>query len=325
VALEVGLQPIPGYRLTQALGAGAFGQVWEASREDGTKVALKFLDCRSRSASMVANEVRVLRALTELKHPHIMPLLGVHASGKHVILIMERADGSLADLHQAYREQTGGNVPPAHALELLEQAADALDFLATARLAGVGGSRGLQHCDIKPSNLLLVGEQLKVGDFGLCAGSGWVTQQGGWKGTIPYAAPELFGGAAAPGTDQFALAVTFCQMVMGERPFWKGYAATLPPTGLPIDLTKLREREFPVIARALHPYPSSRFPSCRAFLEAQRKASQTPRGATSVRIFPRGHRGSLRLAGVSPHLASRSSILSTSAPSSPASHAGSAG
>jgi serine/threonine protein kinase len=294
VPLEVGLQPIPGYRLVGPLGAGAFGEVWEAEREDHSRVALKFLDCRSRSPSMVASEVRILRALTSLQHGHIIPLLGVHACGRYVILIMERADGSLADLHDAYRQQTGGNVPPDHALDLLAEAACALDFLAAARLTGVTMSRGLQHCDVKPSNLLVVGDTLKVGDFGLCAGSGWVTHNGGWKGTYPYAAPELYNGAGVPGTDQFALAVTFCELVMGDRPFWKGGSANRPPAGPPIDMTKLRDREFPVISRALHPYPSARWPSCTAFVQALRKVVEVPRGGPSVRIFPRGRQGSLR-------------------------------
>jgi serine/threonine protein kinase len=133
-----------------------------------------------------------------------------------------------------------------------------------------------------------------VGDFGLCAGSGWHTHSGGWKGTLPYAAPELFNGAAAPGTDQFALAVTFCEVVMGERPFWPANPSKTPPSGLPIDLTKLRDSEYPVLARALHPYPSSRWPSCTAFLQALRKAIQDSRPANSVRIFPRGRCGPLR-------------------------------
>ena len=160
MAPEAGLQPVPGYRLTRPLGAGSFGEVWEAERDDGTRAALKFLDCRSRPA-LIASEVRVLRGLAELKHPHIIDLHTVHASGRYMILVMELADGNLADLQAAYQRQAGTDVPPDHALELLEQAAVALDFLATARVPSVSSTRGLQHCDIKPTNLLLVGNKLK--------------------------------------------------------------------------------------------------------------------------------------------------------------------
>jgi serine/threonine protein kinase len=296
--LEAGAIPVPGHRLNRLLGQGGFGQVWEALRDDGQRVALKFLDTKAHSSALIASEIRVLRGLAELHHPHIIQLHGVHAASKFLILIMERGDGNLSDLRAAYRAETRGNIPPDHALDLLAQAAEALDFLAGLKLPGFSRSGGLQHCDVKPSNLLLVGNKLKVADFGLCAGTGWHTHTGGWKGTLPYAAPELFKGAAAPGTDQYALAVTFCEVVMGDRPFWKGDTTTPSPTSLPIDLTKLRDREYPVLSRALHPYPSSRWPSCRAFIQALRKAVTTPRAKTSVRIYPRGLHGSLRQTGV---------------------------
>ena len=45
----------------------------------------------------------------------------------------------------------------------MAQAADALDFLN----AGGAGRQPAQHRDVKPSNLLLYGDTLKVGDFGL--------------------------------------------------------------------------------------------------------------------------------------------------------------
>jgi serine/threonine protein kinase len=242
---------------------------------------------------MIASEVRILRSLAQLNHSHIVRYHGVHACGKYLILVMERADCNLHDLHQAYRENagSGGNVPPEHALDLLEQAAVALDFLATLQLRDFNCVRGLQHCDVKPSNLLMFGDTLKVADFGLCAGTGWHTHTGGWKGTLPYAAPELFNGAAAPGTDQFALAVTFCELVVGNRAFYPGST----PTGLPVDLTQLRAHEFPIISRALHPYPSSRWPTCQVFIQALRKVALGPRPSKSTRIFPRGLQGTLRV------------------------------
>jgi serine/threonine-protein kinase len=276
--LAPGFRALPGHLLTRHLGSGAFGQVWEAEREDGQLLALKFLDCRTLPRDLVASEVRLLRRLAALRHPNIIQLHGVHASSHYLILVMERADGNLADLQTVYLEMTRGNIPPAHALELLEQAAVALDYLADLQLAGFhSSSRGLQHCDVKPSNLLLLGDTLKVADFGLCAGTGWQTHKGGWKGTLPYAAPELFEGHATAGTDQYSLAVTVCELIMGRRPFLEGDPAQRKPTVCPIDLTKLRVHEFPVISRALHPHPSARWPSCQAFLAAFRRAAETPR------------------------------------------------
>lgn len=276
--LEVGLQAVPGYRLSQQLGKGAFGEVWEALNADGAGVALKFMDCRTKSPTIISSEVRVLRGLRELKHPGIIQLLSVSAYSHYIVLVMERADGNLDDLKEAYLEETGKPIPTDHLLELLEQVAEVLDFLAVAKVPGFNQtSVGLQHCDIKPSNILLMNDRVKVGDFGLCASTAWQTHRDSWKGTLPYAAPELYRGLATVGTDQFALAVTYCELCAGERPFFKyGPSADRPPS-MPIDLTKIREREVPIIGRALHTLPSSRYPSCRAFITALREAVRTPR------------------------------------------------
>lgn len=284
VMLEVGSQPVPGYRLLQRLGAGGFGEVWEAVGPEGKSVALKFMDCRAMSNSLISSEIRILRGLSELKHPNFIQLFNVSAASHYIVLSMERADGNLEDLRLVYVEETGKNIPPDHALELLEQVAIALDFLAEVKLPSVNpSSRGLQHCDIKPSNLLLIGECVKIADFGLCAGTSWKTHRNGWRGTPPYAAPELFKGQPTLGTDQFALCMTFLQLCTGGRPFWKHEPADGPPAGTPIDMTKLREREMSIITRALHPQPGARWPSCQALIAALRDVSQATRPPLSMR------------------------------------------
>src|SRR5262245_47147316 len=105
------MQPIPGYVLTGTLGAGGFSEVWEAAREDGRRVALKFLDTRANGNAMVSAEVRLLRGLAELQHPNIIQLHAIVPWSRFVVLVMERATCNLHDLHEAYRAETGGHVP----------------------------------------------------------------------------------------------------------------------------------------------------------------------------------------------------------------------
>jgi serine/threonine protein kinase len=189
---------------------------------------------------------------------------------------MEKADCNLEDLRQAHLLDSGSNIPAEMAVNLLAQAAEALDFLSGARLPGLS-LRGLQHCDVKPSNLLMVGSTLKVADFGLCAGTTAPTHSGNsWRGTWPFAAPEVYTGRASPGTDQYALAVTFCALVRGEKAFWPQARPTDAPSSLPVNLTRVREREMLVLTRALHPQPSLRYPTCIAFIDALRKAITRP-------------------------------------------------
>jgi serine/threonine protein kinase len=278
LVIAAGQQPIPGYQLTEQLGAGAFGVVWEAKDAKGKPVALKFIDCRTKSSRTVSAEIRVLRALQELRHPHIIQLQSVYAAGQYIVLRMERADGNLNDLRAKYQVERRRNIPPDHLLELLAQTAEALDFLAGLKLPEFNcTTQGLQHCDVKPANLLILGDKVKVADFGLCAGTSWQTHKNAWKGTFPYAAPELFKGQAAVGTDQFALAVTYLELIAGERCFFKHVPRPDDPPSMPVDLTKVRSKEVPILARALHPFPTMRWPSCQTFVAALREATLAPR------------------------------------------------
>jgi serine/threonine protein kinase len=291
--LESGSQPIANHRLTRPLGAGASGEVWEACDPDGKLVALKFIDCRISSTTDIGSEIRVLRSLRELHHEQFIELYGVHATARHIVVSMERADGNLEDLRQVYLAESNKNIPSDHLLEMLEQVAIGLDFLAELKLPGFNlCSRGLQHCDIKPSNLLLVGDSVKIADFGLCAGTSFHTHRNRWRGTPPYAAPELYRGQATLGTDQYALCLTFLRLCAGDRPFWKNQPTDAPPSDPPIDYTKIRERELPIISRALHPQPCLRWPSCQAFLQALRDASQSYRPPIAQLVRP--NRPSLR-------------------------------
>jgi serine/threonine protein kinase len=276
--LEAGFRPVPGYTLGRRIGAGTFGVVWEAFDAEGQPAALKFIDCRSRPSVRVRSEIRVLQELRELHHPNIIELRGVHAVVNYLVLCMERADGNLAELHATYFEEVGTDVPEEHALELLGQAAGALDFLAELRLTGLNAFSGaLQHCDVKPANLLLVGETLKVADFGLCAATSTPTHKSGCRGTPPYAAPELYRGMTSSRTDQYALAVTYCELVAGNRYFRELAEGPCAPHTLPIDLTRVPERQVPVLARALSHQPFSRYRSCREFIAALAAAARPPR------------------------------------------------
>jgi serine/threonine protein kinase, bacterial len=277
--LSTGLEPIPGYRLKNKLGQGGFGEVWSATAPDSESVALKFVNCQGKPGSAIAHEIRMMRSLKDVRHPNFIRLHGACSSPPYIVINMERADGSLKDLHQIYQQEAGRNIPPDYLLELLEQAATALDYLAGIRLPGFTWCDGcVQHCDVKPSNLLVIGDTLKVADFGLCATSKTDSGSRGFRGTPPYAAPELYEGRPSSRTDQYGLAVTFCELCIGARAFVDsrlGGAAVYQ--GPPIDLHKLRDREYSVLARALSERWTDRWPSCCEFIAALKRASKASR------------------------------------------------
>jgi serine/threonine protein kinase len=254
-----------GYRLTRFIGQGGFGKVWETEGPSGEKLALKFIRC---GADMAApQEIRNILNVRTLEHSNLIRVDRVWADRGYVVVVMELADGSLQDLLGICRRDYNTPVPPDYVCFYLKQAADALDFLNAPRHRLGASLVGIQHCDVKPSNILLQGETVKLSDYGLsCTMSATQAPHRG-AGTLPYAAPELFLGELTKWSDQYALAITYCELRGGRRPY-----ATIParfaPECVPVnpDLSMLPEDERRVVARALDRNPWERWKSCGEFM-----------------------------------------------------------
>src|SRR5262249_23260420 len=82
-------------------------------------------------------------------------------------------------------------------------------------------------------------------------------------GTLAYAAPEVFQRRLSEWTDQYSLAMTYCQLRGGQLPFTDTPSSIRHTYVRPApDLSMLSEAERPVIARALAAVPQNRWPSC---------------------------------------------------------------
>lgn len=267
VPLKAGLEPFPGLRLRQLLGRGGYGEVWEAHQDaDGSRVAVKFLPCTDSEAT--AREIRTLQAIRELEHPNLTRMNQIWCFGGYIVVDMELAEGSLLDLLDAYLTEFGTPVLAEQVCLYLAQAAEALDFLNTRQHLIDGKRVAVQHCDIKPSNLLLFGDTVKLADFGLTSLTTMSVQSHRRAGTLDYMAPEVFQGRISDRTDQYSLAVTYCHLRGGKLPFHdtpttmkKNYVRPDP------DLTMLPANERPIIARALAHAPSDRWPSCAEMMD----------------------------------------------------------
>jgi serine/threonine-protein kinase len=276
--LEAGQEPFPGYTLRRRLGAGSFGEVWEASSFQQGALALKFLPCDATNT--VAREIRSVQAISRLRHPHLIRIDRIWCYQRYLVIAMELADGSLADLLACYRSRGSQAILPEHACLLLSEAAEALDFLNTRRHEINGSRVAIQHCDVKPSNLLLLGEKLKVADFSLSSALSSLSETRSRSGTLDYCAPEIFQGRLSNKTDQYALAVTYCLLRGGRLPFPDTPASFRSSYVRPApDLTMLSPPERPIVARALHPVPQNRWPSCGELMAG---LSQIIYGAATV-------------------------------------------
>src|SRR5437660_2604819 len=156
---------------------------------------------------------------------------------------------------------------------------------------------GLQHLDVKPGNLFLVSNHVKVADFGLVNSLTGVGP--GKTATLPpgaitplYASPELFQGTLSRHCDQYSLALVYQELLTGTLPFngKNTRQLLLQHTGQEPDLTPLPAEDQPVVARALAKDPNQRFPSCTDFVRALTAAagSATPSAPTPAGPAPRG-------------------------------------
>jgi RNA polymerase sigma factor (sigma-70 family) len=206
-------QALLSYRdvvLQQQLGAGGMGKVYRALwRSSGKQVAVKLLRKPLRQ-----NETATVRFLEEaellarLRHPGIVAVhgLGQLPDGGH-FLVMDLIEGS--DLA---RQMAAGPIGVAQALRWVGQAADAIDH---------AHQRGIVHCDLKPSNLLLDHEgHIHVTDFGLARSlaDGSQTSVGGTAG---FMAPEQIDptrGPISPRTDVYGLGAVLYALLTGQAP-----------------------------------------------------------------------------------------------------------
>lgn len=259
LVLKPGAEPYPGYCLDRKLGKGGWGEVWKATREDGEELALKFLPVEANF--LAAKELRGLQGIRQLTHPNLLPIYQVWCCSGYVVVAMELADGSLLDLFETYWAECQEPIFPEHVCFYLSQVAEALDYLNRRQHTIAGQRVAFRHCDIKPSNLLLMGRTVKLADFSLVVQTTSPLCPHRRVGTPAFAGPELLDGWLSEHSDQFGLAATYCYLRTGQLPFGKEGTRTTP------DLSMLPREERKIISKGLSHVPQDRWPSCRVLMQ----------------------------------------------------------
>ncbi len=269
-----GAAPLPDYELKALLGRGGFGEVWRATGPGGFDVAIKFVRLEGKAGDV---ERRALETIKGLRHAHLLPVFGAWERDGFLIMAMELGDKSLMDRFEECHAAKQRGIPREELLGYLRDAARGLDYLGEARPGADGKMTFLQHRDVKPQNLMLVGGTVKIADFGLIKVLKHTLTNASSKMTLTYAPPELFGEKLTRWSDQYSLAVSYCLLRGGRMPF-NGNAAQLTIGHLqrPPDLSMLPEAERPTVARALEKEPEKRWPNCTVFAESLATVQRPP-------------------------------------------------
>jgi hypothetical protein len=264
---EPDAEPIPGYRLVCPLGTGGFGEVWKCIAPGNIFKAIKFvygnLNSLDGDAFRAEQELKALEKIKEVRHPFILSMERIDVIEGDLAIVMELADRSLHDLMQEHQAAGRPGIPRDELLRYLRDAADGLDHL--------NEKHSLQHLDVKPRNLFLIGERVKVADFGLVKNLERQSTSGLLAGVTPiYAAPETFSGKFTRQSDQYSLAVVYAELLTGKRPFNGKNIRTLALQHVSEqpDLTGIPAHDQTVLLRAMAKDPNKRWTNCMEFVDA---------------------------------------------------------
>ena len=170
-------------------------------------------------------------------------------------------------------------LPIEELLDYMFGSAQAIDYLnQPTHSLGTGPPSAIQHCDIKPGNLLIVSNDVQVCDYGLArvTGDARKTQA---AGTPAYMAPELIASKPSSGTDQYSLAITYYELRTGRLPFDESLAFHAHITGQ-LDFGLVTPAEQEILRRATHTRPDQRYPHTIEMVRALREALTPTRSPT---------------------------------------------
>lgn len=142
------------YKILKALGDGTYGSVTRAqNKSTGDIVAIKKFKQKYRSWDECM-KLREVTSLRKLIHPNIVKLKEVIRENDELHLVFEHMDGNLYE----YIKGRTKALPPNKVRNIMFQTIQALHFVH---------KNGYFHRDMKPENLLIKGDVVKLADFGL--------------------------------------------------------------------------------------------------------------------------------------------------------------
>jgi serine/threonine protein kinase len=258
------------YQIERELGHGAMATVYLAHDiQLNRDVAIKVLLPELGFVLGPERFRREIEVVTEMSHPHILPIYDSGEAGGELYYVMPYVAGESLRA-RLFRER---QIPLDDALRIAAEVASALDH---------SHRHGVIHRDIKPENILLEDGRALVADFGIAravnaVGKGKLTSTGVSIGTPTYMSPEQ--GMADPKldsrTDIYSLGCVLYEMLAGSPPFTGRTTQALiarhsldAVPSLSVVRATIPEEVEEVVTRALAKVPADRFSTAGEFAHA---------------------------------------------------------
>ena len=196
-----------GYKIYtgKLLGSGLTSFVYEGEIiETGQRIAIKIIDKLSikKIKHIINNEIKILNLLKD--YPEFIRLYDNFEDISKYYLIFEYADTCLNDIIKCINTN------------------DIFFYLKQLLVGMIKLSKlHIIHNDIKPANILMINNQLKISDFGM---SDLIedmndTQYGSICGSPYYMNLNKYNGIHSLETDFWSFKIIYYQMVYGQHPF----------------------------------------------------------------------------------------------------------
>jgi serine/threonine-protein kinase len=256
------------YRLDEVIGRGGMASVFRGwDLRLARPVAVKLLRPEILADPDLALRFRrEAHAATVLRHENVVACLDTGTDGDRPYLVMDLIDGE--DL--AARLRRDRRLPTEIATRIARD---------VARGLAIAHARGIVHRDVKPGNILLATSgRAMVTDFGIArvAAEAEATLPGTTLGSVNYFSPEQARGATTtPASDVYGLGLVLFEMLTGTRAFAGETPAAIAVARIdaPAPSPRSIDPAIPaavdaVVARALAPDPTDRYPNGAAFADA---------------------------------------------------------
>ncbi|KFK41680.1 hypothetical protein AALP_AA2G158900 [Arabis alpina] len=207
-----------GFSKYNYLGEGGFGEVYKGFVDDSFKIGLKTQPVAVKALKQEGGQghrewLAEVIILGQLKHPHLVNLIGYCCEDDHRLLVYEYMERG--NLEEHLFQKFGGALPWLTRVKILLGAAKGLEFLHKEE-------KPVIYRDFKPSNILLsLDYSSKLSDFGLATDGSEGEDSNFTKsvmGTEGYAAPEyISAGQLTTMSDVFSFGVVLLEMLTARK------------------------------------------------------------------------------------------------------------